>query len=87
MAVAMPIFPVKNKIPLVKGWQDALPVSLDTAIGWQPMCTGCGWGAAIRPDTMVVDCDSDAALSTLCDIGQIPSTLISNDAERFPFVV
>src|SRR5579859_4829703 len=74
-APALPIFPVKNKRPLAKGWQNSLPVSLDEVIGWEPQCTGCGWAAAIRSDTIVVDCDNDPALSTLCDIGPIPSTL------------
>ena len=69
------VFPVKNKRPLVKGWQASAPISLDAVAEWESKFPGCGWGAAITTDMMVIDCDSDTAASALCELGEIPATL------------
>jgi hypothetical protein len=66
-APALPIFAVKNKRPLEAGWQDSPPISLDAVTSWEPRHTGCGWAAAVVNDLFIIDCDSDAALSTLSD--------------------
>lgn len=78
---ALRIFPVKakDKRPLMKGWQNAVPIDLDVVSEWQETYPGCNWGAALDADTLVIDCDSDASLSALYDqgesLGGIPSTL------------
>jgi hypothetical protein len=73
------VFPVKGKRPLMKGWQNAALIDLEVVTDWQEMYPGCNWGAALDARTMVVDCDSDAALSALHDhgepLGGMPSTL------------
>ncbi len=83
------VFPVKNKRPLSRGWQHSAPIDLKLVAGWQEKHLGCNWGAALDSDTMVIDCDSDAALSALCDIaeshGGIPSTLTTITGRGFHF--
>jgi Bifunctional DNA primase/polymerase, N-terminal len=81
----MPLFPVKNKRPLMKGWQASPPISLNVVAEWESRYPGCGWGAAMTTDTMVIDCDSDAAVSALCDLGEIPATLTTLTPRGFHF--
>src|SRR5215831_19705636 len=75
------LFPVKNKKPLMKGWQKSSPIEMCRIVEWETQHLGCGWGAAIDAGMMVVDCDSDAALSALYDLGDphgiFPATLIT----------
>lgn len=81
------VFPVKNKQPLVRGWQHSAPLDLDVIAVWREKYAGCNWGAALDADTMVIDCDSDAALSALYDMaephGGIPSTLTTITGRGF----
>jgi hypothetical protein len=85
----MRVFPVNNKRPLVKGWQDSAPIDLDIVAGWQEKYPGCNWGAALDADTLVIDCDSDAATSALYDMaeayGGIPATLTTMTGRGFHF--
>ena len=85
----MRVFPVKNKRPFEKGWQDSAPIDLDIVAGWQEKYPGCNWGAALDADTLVIDCDSDAATSALYDMaeayGGIPATLTTMTGRGFHF--
>jgi hypothetical protein len=85
----MRVFPVKNKVPLVKGWRASAPISLGAVAEWESKYPGCGWGAAIASDTLVIDCDSDAAVSALYDLGEahggIPATLTTFTPRGFHF--
>ena len=81
----MRVFPVRNKHPLVKGWQASAPISLDAVAEWESKYPGCGWGAAITTDMMVIDCDSDMAASALCELGEIPATLTTLTPRGFHF--
>lgn len=85
----MRVFPVKNKRPFEKGWQDSAPIDLDIVAGWQEKYRGCNWGVALDADTLVIDCDSDAATSALYDMGEphggIPATLTTMTGRGFHF--
>ncbi|MGA8732025.1 MAG: bifunctional DNA primase/polymerase, partial [Terracidiphilus sp.] len=79
------VFPVKGKRPLMKGWQNVGPVDMQIVIGWQEKYPGCNWGVALDADMFVIDCDSDAAASALCDFGEIPATLTTLTPRGFHF--
>lgn len=83
------VFPVKGKRPLMKGWKNAAPIDLDIVAGWQEKYPGCNWGAALDADTLVIDCDSNAATSAFCDLGEslggIPATLTTMTGRGFHF--
>jgi hypothetical protein len=85
----MRVFPVKNKRPFEKGWQDSAPIDLDIVAGWQEKYPGCNWGAALDADTLVIDCDCDAATTALYDMadayGGIPATLTTMTGRGFHF--
>jgi hypothetical protein len=85
----MRVFPVKGKRPLLKGWQDSAAIDLDVVAGWQEKYPGCNWGVALDADTLVIDCDNDAATSVLCDmsetLGGIPATLTTMTGRGFHF--
>jgi len=86
---ALRVFPVKCKRPLLKGWQDSPPIDLIVVASWQEKYPGCNWGAALDADTMVIDCDSEAATSALFDAGEalggIPPTLTTMTGRGFHF--
>jgi bifunctional DNA primase/polymerase-like protein len=83
------VFPVKGKRPLMKGWQNVGPIDMRVVIGWQEKYPGCNWGVALDADTLVVDCDSEAATSALYDAGEplggIPATLTTMTGRGFHF--
>jgi hypothetical protein len=85
----MRVFPVKGKVPLIKGWQDSAPIDLDALAGWQTKYSGCNFGAALDADTFVIDCDSHEATSALYDLGEahggIPATLTTITGRGFHF--
>jgi hypothetical protein len=86
---ALRVFLVKNKRPLMSGWQNVESINIAQLQAWARQYPDCGWGAAITSDTMVIDCDSDAAVSALCDLGEahggIPSTLTTLTPRGFHF--
>ena len=83
------VFPVKNKRPLVKGWQDAATTDPDVIGGWKEKYPNCNWGATLDPDTLVIDCDCAEAVSALHDRGEanggIPATLTTVTGRGFHF--
>ena len=58
------------------------PLSCKSGESKHPCCV---WGAAITTDTMIIDCDSDAAVSALCDLGEMPPTLTTLTPRGFHF--
>jgi hypothetical protein len=62
---------------------------LNVVARWQETYPGCNWGAALDAGTFVIDCDCDAAVSTLHDLGEvhggIPWTLTTLTGRGFHF--